>query len=94
MVYSRISGLLMDWGSKKLNNIILPTSGKISVLTVNSFGCYVYVNISVEVNRGNIILYIIIIYIIPKYLYFLNKMNKCYRFLQAILVNWIICSKR
>jgi len=52
----------MDWGSNKLNNIILPTSGKISVLAVNSFGCYAYVNISVEVNRGNVfyILYNII----------------------------------
>jgi len=49
----------MDWGSNKLNNIILPTSGKISVLAVNSFGCYTYVNISVEVNRRNIVLYII-----------------------------------
>jgi len=54
MVYLCIVGLLMDWGSNKLNNIILPTSGKISVLAVNSYGCYVYVNISAEVNRGNI----------------------------------------
>jgi len=52
MMHSCVVGLLMDWGSNKLNNIILPMSGKISVLAVNSFGCYVYVNISAEVNKS------------------------------------------
>lgn len=39
----------MDWGSNALSNIILPTSGKIGVLAINSFKTYAYFNISVQV---------------------------------------------
>ncbi|XP_050063461.1 uncharacterized protein LOC126552720 isoform X6 [Aphis gossypii] len=45
--------LLMDWGSNALSNIILPTSGKIGVLAINSFKTYAYFNISVQIFKSN-----------------------------------------
>lgn len=47
-------GLLIGRGTNELNNIILSTSGQLNILAFNSFGIYVSVNISVQVNYTNI----------------------------------------